>query len=345
MTARLAPRRWVVPVLLLGGLAACSSPQGRALGNLPWMLAYERTLDTYSQIDTTRTDVTARVDAAGRPATLVSAFYGLDDGMPALGRLVICEDVGGKDGAPIIFSHEVDLATLEPGDFRVTTVSGAVGEITCLTLAPADDVGELRTALMIGQYGSADDPPASIEVVGNILSRDGSVNFKGASLSFTALEDGPSLVWAERVPEDEWTLGARATRLDWGGGDSCPVGTRQVVRATWDGGITRPDGSEVGAAEAQLYRVTVETADGRQVEVSPFALADLGDGDNNHELCLDVADPAVSIRFPAGHLTDPADDLNDDTAIRLTPTASAPTQRPNASGEAASVDVRPGTRS
>ncbi len=341
MIAFLAPRRCGVPALLFGGLAACSSPQGRALGNLPWMLAYDRTLDTYSQVDTTRTDVTARVDAAGRPATLVSAFFGLDDGMPALGRLVICEDVGGKDGAPIIFSHEVDLATLEPGDFRVTTVSGAVGEITCLTLAPADDIGELRTALMIGQYGSADDPPASIEVVGNVLSRDGSVNFKGASVSFTALEDGPSLAWAERVPEDEWTLGAGATPLDWGGGDSCPVGTRQVVRATWDGGITRPDGSEVGAAEAQLYRVTVETVDGGRAEVSPFALADLGDGDNNHELCLDATDPAVSVRFPGGHLTDPADDLNDDTEIALTRTAPQPARRADAGPSPSAKQVTP----
>ncbi|MEO0822274.1 MAG: hypothetical protein AAF074_17825 [Pseudomonadota bacterium] len=337
---RVAPTRCVVPALLLGGLAACASPQGRALGNLPWMLAYDRTLDTYSQVDTTRTDVTALVDATGRPATLVSAFFGLDDGMPALGRLVICEDVGGKDGAPIIFSHEVDLATLEPGDFRVTTVSGAVGEITCFTLAPADDPGELRTALMIGQYGSAEDPPATIEVVGNVLSLDGSVNFRGASVAFTALEGGPSLVWAERVPDDDWTLGGRATRLDWGGGDSCPVGTRQVVRATWDGGITRPDGSEVGALEAELYRVTVETADGRRVEVAPFALADLGDGDNNHELCLDVTEPAVSVRFPGGHVTDPADDLNDDTEIAVTPTAAQLARRADA---AASPSARPET--
>ncbi len=334
---RIAPTRCVVQALLLGGLVACSSPQGRALGNLPWMLAYERTLDTYSQVDTTKTDVTARVDAAGRSATLVSAFYGLDDGMPALGRLVICEGVGGKDGAPIIFSHEVDIATLEPGDFRVTTVSGALGEITCLTLAPADDVGELRTALMIGQFGSAGDPPATIEVVGNVLSRDGSLTFKGASVPFTALEDGPSLVWAERVPENEWTLGAPATRLDWGGGDSCPTGTLQVVRATWDGGITRPDGSEVGALETRLYRVTVETTAGRRVEVSPFALADLGDGDNNHELCLDVTDPAVSVRFPGGHLTDPAGDLNDDTEIAVTPTAPQLARRADA---AASLSAR-----
>ena len=40
-------------------------------------------------------------------------------------------------------------------------------------------------------------------------------------------------------------------------------------------------------------------------EIVPAALADLEDRDNNHLLCLDTADPAVSVSFPAGHLVDP----------------------------------------
>lgn len=66
-----------------------------------------------------------------------------------------------------------------------------------------------------------------------------------------------------------------------------------------------------------LYEVTVAGLEGKTRKVKPMALADLGDGDNNHSLCLDVADPAVSIRFPAGHLTDPRNDLNADTVIAV----------------------------
>ncbi|MHA3842447.1 hypothetical protein ACSMXM_14280 [Pacificimonas sp. ICDLI1SI03] len=47
----------------------------------------------------------------------------------------------------------------------------------------------------------------------------------------------------------------------------------------------------------------------------PVALADLGDGDNNHVLCLDTKDKPISAAFPAGILTDPNDDLNPDTSI------------------------------
>lgn len=52
--------------------------------------------------------------------------------------------------------------------------------------------------------------------------------------------------------------------------------------------------------------------------VTPFALADLGDGDNHHKLCLDVAETPKSVFFPAGHMTDPREDLNPDTHIAIT---------------------------
>jgi hypothetical protein len=306
-------------VVVAAGLGYWAS-QNIVVRNLVHLIGYERTLDAYAQTDTTVTDVTARVDAGGRAAGLVSAFYGLDDGLPRMFGMVACRGAGGMDGMPVIFSHEVDIRTLEPGDFRVTTASGEVGEVVCLTLAPADDPGELRSALLIGQYGSLDDQPVAVEITGNVLSLDGTVNFRGASVPVTPLEDGPSLVWAERLPEAQWGVGRAATRLPWGGGNGCPEGTAQVVRVAWDGGVKKLDGSEADAETGQLYAVTVSGSDGAARTIAPMALANLGDGDNNHDLCLDVTDPAVSVSFPAGHLTDPRDDVNDDTEITITPT-------------------------
>ena len=46
-------------------------------------------------------------------------------------------------------------------------------------------------------------------------------------------------------------------------------------------------------------------------EVVPFAIGDLGDGDNNHELCLDTDRAAIPVTFPAGRVTDPREDLNE----------------------------------
>ena len=279
---------------------------------------YERIFDTYSQTDTTVTDVTNTQHADGRDAHLVSAFFGLDNGLPErLTDRVACEGAGGADGMPVIFSHEVDIATLEPGDFKITTQSGAVFAATCLTLAPADDPGELRTALLAGEYGSAEDEPATVQIIGNVLSLDGTVNFKGASVDVTPLEAGPSLVWAEIVPEPQWDLGGEATTSPWGGGNRCPMGTAQIVRVTWNGGITKPGGDPADDNERGLYQVSTVMADRTAAEITPFALADLGDGDNNHLLCLDTTDTVMSVSFPAGHVTDPREDLNPDTAIAL----------------------------
>ena len=78
-----------------------------------------------------------------------------------------------------------------------------------------------------------------------------------------------------------------------------------------------PNGGEPGDAERKLYRVTVMRPDGSKDEVAPAALADLGDSDNNHLLCLDTTAPATAVAFPSGHFVDPNGDLNPDSQIAV----------------------------
>ena len=276
-------------------------------------------LANYDQTDTTETSVPPSTEAEGSDAVLLSAFFGADNAFPQLADRFVCEGAAGSDGMPVIFSHQVDTATLQAGDFKVTTASGTEGTLTVVTLVPADDPGESRTVLLIGEYGSIDDPPVKVEIVGDLLSQDRQINFRGTSVGVTPLEEGPSMVFAQIVPEEEWDIGKEATRLPLGGGSGCPTGTRQVVRVTWQGGVTKPGGSEIDDEERLLYRVTVRNADGTDTDVTPFAIADLGDGDNNHELCLDVDGDPQSVSFPAGHVTDPREDLNPETSVAVTP--------------------------
>ncbi|MEO1686452.1 MAG: hypothetical protein AAFU61_00950 [Pseudomonadota bacterium] len=297
--------------------AGCTAPQRTVLTNLPAMLSYEKVYDRYAQVDETQTDVSARVAADGREAAVVSAFFGLDDALPSGSRLVLCDGADGADGLPVVFSHEVDPDSVEPGDFRLVTASGVQGEVACLTLSPADDPGELRTALLAGAFGDAGDQPVTVEIVGHVLTMDGSATFRGARAPVVPLEDGPTLVWAEIVPEDRWTLGAPGTRLPWGGGTSCPVGTEQIVRVAWNGGITLPGGGHLTPEDAAFYAVEVATPEGGTTTVAPMALADLSDGDNNHALCLDTRRPAVLVSIAAGRVTDPADDPNPATEIAV----------------------------
>jgi len=277
-----------------------------------------------TQRDTTTTDVIATRDADGRQAALLSAFFGLDDALPRASNRAICRGASGKDGMPVVFSHEVDVETMQAGDFRVVAQSGTVGEITCVTPAPADDLGETRTMLIVGQYGSAEDQPASVEIVGNLLSKDRKLNFLGARTTVIALEEGPTMVWSEVVPEQQWELGKIATLIPFGGGNGCPPGTKQVVRVTWAGGITKPGGQEIGDVERAAYRVTTSFGDEGETELVPFAIGDLGDGDNNHELCLDRAGLPLHVDLPAGLLTDPREDLNPPTRVEVTAHQSAP---------------------
>ncbi len=250
--------------------------------------------------------------ANGQTARLLSAFFGLDNGL-RVGANRICQGASGQDGMPIVLSHTVDAETLQPEDFRIVTRSGAERSPICSTLRPASDPGELRTVLLIGEFGdAANDPPVKVLVVGDLFS-DGvtgdQVNFRGTQTQVTPLDAGPSLVLAEVVPEDGWSTEGRGSR--------CPEGVLQVVRATWAGGVRLPSGGELGDAERGLYRVTVERPDGSSDEIVPAALADLGDRDNNHLLCLDTSAPAVSVSFPAGHLVDPNQDLNPDTQVAV----------------------------
>ncbi|MCA0873938.1 hypothetical protein LCL97_24195 [Seohaeicola saemankumensis] len=219
---------------------------------------------------------------------------------------------------PVIFSTEIDINTMQAGDFEVTTRSGQIGTMHCVSVLPATDPGELRTVLLIGDLGLSDsDPPVSVEIVGHLHSIDGTLDFRGAKVATVPLADGPSIAWAEIV--EDWmrvgTLGPRRVR-----GSLCPEeGIVQAVRVAWEGGVTLQDGTEPGAAESDLYTITVETADGSRRDVKPTALADLGDGDNNHMLCLDTMDRPISVSFPEGILTDPNDDLNPATRIEINP--------------------------
>ena len=250
--------------------------------------------------------------ANGETARPLSAFFGLDNGLP-VGANRICQGAAGQDGMPVVLSQTVDAGTVQPEDFRIVTRSGAERTPICSTLGPARDPGELRTVLLIGEFGdAADDPPMKVLVVGDLFS-DGvtgeQVNFRGTQTEVTPLDAGPSLVLAEVVPEDGWSTEGRGSR--------CPDGVLQVVRATWAGGVRLPNRGELGDPERLLYRVTVERPDGSSDEIAPAALADLGDGDNNHHLCLDTTAPAVSVSFPAGHLVDPNQDLNPDTHVAV----------------------------
>lgn len=103
-------------------------------------------------------------NAAAPPPAILSAYLGLADAnvlqAVRLSDVTGCTQVAGDDAMPVVVNAPVDTATLATDRITVRTVSGASYTPTCATLAPANEPDELRTLLIAGPLGAADDPPA-----------------------------------------------------------------------------------------------------------------------------------------------------------------------------------------
>ncbi len=245
-----------------------------------------------------------------RDAKLLTAFFGLDNGLTQMARLLYAK-APGKDGMPVIFSLEVDPATLDASDFQVTTANGSKFDVEAVTLLPAEEAFELRTALLIGEYGNhPDNPPVSVEITGDIISRTG-VNFKSQTQSVIPLPEGPILSYAEY-----FTFTDDYPYVEKGQGCDCPRDTKMVVKAVWAGGVRAINGKELGDAELNGFQVMMVNGSDTTI-VNPFLLADLSDNDNNIDLCLNAAGIPVWLKANAGIAIDPNDDANPETEIEI----------------------------
>ena len=249
----------------------------------------------------------------GSSPKLLSAFFGLDNAMP-FAINILCFGAAGDDGMPVVLSHRVSSDSVRPEQFQITTRSGQLKTPECASLRPAADPGERRTVLLIGEFGNADtDPPEVVTIVEDLLSDTAApVNFNGQSVEVTPLNEGPSMVLAESLSQDDWTVDRRGTQ--------CPNdGVKQIIRVTWNGGVRLANGDEPGDTETHLYSVTMEPERGASYITHPIAIAELGDNDNHHFLCMDTDDKASEVNFPSGHFIDPNRDLNPDTRVMLQP--------------------------
>ncbi|MCP5432998.1 MAG: hypothetical protein H6923_06980 [Alphaproteobacteria bacterium] len=272
----------------------------------------------------------AAASARAEDPAILSAYFGLDEASVPLVHpfRLTCADGDRIDGLPLVLSHEVDQATIEPQDFLVHTQSGKTLQPNCATTNPAGEEDEDRTVLLLGELGDwPSDPPVSVEIVGEVLSEpesDGTVrSFKGlVSPAIPPYTDGPMLVMAEIVPNEERELSEAE------GGPNCPAGrTLTIVRLIWSGGVSQfatdtsgfPPGRGAELGPAQYGRITVDLlqANGEVVKIHPFYVGDRDDGDNNNDLCLDRNGVPVAVAVRAKTVTDPMNDWNPATEIEI----------------------------
>ena len=246
-----------------------------------------------------------------REAKILSAFFGLDNGLTQRARALYWK-APGKDGMPIVFSLEVDPSTLDATDFEVTTKNGTAFDVEAVTLLPAEEEFELRTVLLMGEYGNhPDNPPTSVKIVGDLMSRTGT-NFKGVSAEVIPLEEGPVLSYAEY-----FTFTEDYPYIEKGTGCDCPKETtKTVVKAVWAGGVRATNGDELGDNELNAFEVTMVIGSDTVI-VKPYKLADLADNDNNIDLCLKESGIPIKLTVKENTAIDPRDDKNPRTEIEV----------------------------
>jgi hypothetical protein len=246
-----------------------------------------------------------------REAKMLSAFFGLDDALNQKARL-IWRKAPGKDGMPIVFSHEIDPSTLEASDFQIKTQKGDIRGVEFVSYKPAVEEFELRTLLLIGDYGEyPDNEPAEVEIVGELKTRDGQ-ELKGQKIVVTPLVEGPFISYAEYFKiDDDYPY------VEKGNGCDCPrEETQVVVRTVWSGGVRSKEGKEIGEAELKHFHVKLLVGKDT-IEVNPFQIADLNDNENNIDLCIKEAGVPISVKADEKIAIDPNDDLNPETEIKV----------------------------
>ena len=233
--------------------------------------------------------------------TIVSAFFGLDNALPG----ILCNQPGiPLDGMPVNFKFPLDVSSLSETDFEVVDRLGNIHTPNCVSLAPANENGENRSVLLLGEFGTAvTNPPVEVRVIGDLFTTDTIsgesacseiINLNGiTTTNVISLDDGPSLFFAQKID---------------GNLNECNSGT-QTIQVAWNGGIT-PYIS--GDAESDLYQYYVGYSNnsGDLTPHIPISIADINDNDNFHQLCFSTSDEIVKVSMMANKVKDPNHDPN-----------------------------------
>ena len=233
--------------------------------------------------------------------TIVSAFFGLDNVLPGL----LCNQPGSQlDGMPVNFKFPLDVSSLSETDFEVVDRLGNVHTPNCVSLAPANENGENRSVLLLGEFGTAvTNPPVEVRVIGDLFTTDTIsgesacseiINLNGiTTTNVISLDDGPSLFFAQKID---------------GNLNECNSGT-QTIQVAWNGGIT-PYISGDAESDLSQYYIGFSDSSGVLIPHVPISIADINDNDNFHQLCFSTSDEIVKVSMMANTVEDPNHDPN-----------------------------------
>lgn len=193
--------------------------------------------------------------------------------------------LGGLDGIAVVFSQDVDPASLRPGVFLVLLADGGRAIAEEAVLAPASEADENRTVWVLGDFGDPRRrPPTDVVVIAPLHTESGA-SLEGLLSPVLAFEDGGHIVHAQ------------AQRTPCASGDP-------RVRTYWTDSLR-------DVAPEDLQAITIELVSGRTVPPSGFE--DHADGgafvaesrdDNVLDLCVRGQERVIGVRVSADTFTD-----------------------------------------
>lgn len=215
-------------------------------------------------------------EAADSAPTIVSAHHALSDD----------PSVQGRDAIVIVFSVDVDAASMRPGLFWVALENGERVRADEAFLSPSSEADENRTVTVVGKFGApGDNPPVGVAIYGNLFAEDGrSMAALGADVSPYA--EGGRVAVAERIAPGEGRC----------------EGAAGLVRTFWSDPLR-----DVTADD--LDRVRLRLVDGRVVTPKAFDDHRAGDEtveDNVLDLCLSDTGRPVHLDVDASAFHDAA---------------------------------------
>lgn len=209
------------------------------------------------------------------PATMLSAHFAVDDA-PSL---------GGLDGIAVVFSEEVDPASLRPGVFLVLLADGGRTLAKEAILAPASEADENRTVWLLGDFGDPRRrPPTDVVVIAPLHTESGA-SLQGVLAPVRGFDEGGQIVYAQAQQEP------------------CASGDPRV-RTFWTDALRE-------VAPEDLQAISLELVSGRTVPPLSFedhaqAGSFVGESrdDNVLDLCVPVQERVIGVRVRAGTFTD-----------------------------------------
>lgn len=209
--------------------------------------------------------------------TLLSAHFARDD----------APELDGRDAIALVFSEDVDAASLQAGAFMVLLADGSRTLATAAYLAPASEADENRTVWIVGDFGDPRRRPPTDVVVIRPLHTESGGSLEGVLGSIVPYDDGGTIVFAQIQPEP------------------CPGGQARV-RTYWTDALREVDDEDLAA-------INLELISGQTVQ--PVAFEDHAEAgvfvgetrdDNVLDLCAPQDERVVSVRVKAGVFTDVA---------------------------------------